>query len=141
MSLKPIFAFPKKVIIIQPAISASCNSVGISDVNADWFANRFISRLFQLKLQLGKEAESDPELLNYIWNGFDAKLLDNYRMELTNKARLEYINSTCGGMCINRMLELKFKFNNQFKSILSKPIVCFALQFFSPFNVLTIFLY
>ena len=54
MSLKPIFAFSKKAIK-HPAISASCNSVGILDVNADWFANRCISRLFQLKPQLGKE--------------------------------------------------------------------------------------
>jgi hypothetical protein len=106
MSLKPIFAFPKKVIK-HPAISASCNSVlGILDVNADWFANRCISRLFQLNPQLGKEAESDPELSNYMWNGSDAQLPDNYRMECTNKARLEYINSTfLGGMCINKMQE------------------------------------
>ena len=54
-------------------------------MNADWFANRYISRLFQLKPQLGKEAESDPELSNYIWNGCDAQLPDNYRMERTNK--------------------------------------------------------
>ena len=85
MSHKPIFVFPKKVIK-HPAISASCNSVGILDVNADWFANRCISRLFQLNPQLGKEAESDPELSNYIWNGCDAQLPDNYRMECTNKA-------------------------------------------------------
>ena len=62
MSLKPIFAFPKKAIK-HPAISASCNSVGISDVNADWFANRCISRLFQLMAQLGKEAENDPSFI------------------------------------------------------------------------------
>ena len=61
MSLKPILAFLKKAIK-HPAISASCNSAGILDVNADWFANRFISRLFQLKQQLGKEAESDHEI-------------------------------------------------------------------------------
>jgi len=64
-------------VIKHPAISASCNSVGILDVNADWFANRCISRLFQLKPQLGKEEESDPELSNYIWNGSDAPLPDN----------------------------------------------------------------
>ena len=125
MSLKPIFAFPKKAIK-HPAISASCNFVGISDVNADWFANRCISRLFQLKPQLGEEAESDPELSNYIWNVCDAQLPDNYRMECTNKARLEYINFTFGGMCINKMRERQNKFNNHFKSILSKSIMMFC---------------
>ena len=97
-------------------------------MNAYWFANRCISRLFQLKLQLGKEApESVPEISNYIWNGSDAQLPDNYRMECTNKARLEYINSTfLGGMCINKMRERQNKFNNHFKSILSKSIVMFC---------------
>ena len=60
----------------------------------------------QLKQQLGKEAESDPELSNYIWNGCDAQLPDNYRMERTNKETLlDYFNSTFVGMCINRMRE------------------------------------
>ena len=86
-------------------------------MNADWFANRCISCLFQLKPQLGEEAESDPELSNYIWNGCDAKVLDNYRMDLTNKARLEYISSTFGGMCIHKMREQQNKFNDPLKSI------------------------
>jgi len=47
-------------------------------------------------------------------------------MERTNKARLEYINSTFGGMCINKMQERQNKFNNHFKSILSKSIVMFC---------------
>ena len=40
-------------------------------------------------------------------------------MERTNKARLEYINSTFGGMCINKMRERQNKFNNHFKLILT----------------------
>lgn len=104
MSHKLIFAIPKKAIK-NPSISASCNSIGISDVNADCFANRCISRLFQLKPQLCKEAESDPELSNYLWNGSDLHLPHNDGMERTNKASLEYINSTFGGMCINKMRE------------------------------------
>jgi hypothetical protein len=76
MSLKPFFAIIKKAIK-HPAISASCNSVGISDVNDDWFANRCVSRLFQLKPQLGKEAQTDPDLSNYIWNGRDSQIPDN----------------------------------------------------------------
>ena len=84
-------------------------------MNADWFANRCISRLFQLKPQLGKEGdESDLELSNYIWSGCDAQLPDSYRMDRTNKAHLEYINSTFGGMCINKMRERQNKFNNHF---------------------------
>ena len=41
------------------------------------------------------------------------------------QSTLEYINSTFGGMCINKMRERQNKFNNHFKSILSKSIVMF----------------
>ncbi len=52
----------------------------------------------QMKPELGKELESDPEFADFIWNGSDALLPMNQTIERTNKARLDYIKSTFGGM-------------------------------------------
>ena len=72
-------------------------------------------KIKQVNLQERKE---NPELSNNIWNEqCDAQLPDKHRMEQSNKTCLEYINSTFGGMCINKMQERQNKFNNHFKSI------------------------
>ena len=55
--------------------------------------------------ELGKEVQSDPELANFIWNGSDALLPMNQTIECTNKALLDYIKSTFGGMCIQKLRE------------------------------------
>jgi hypothetical protein len=44
-----------------------------------------------VKQELGKEVESDPELADFIWNGYDALLPMSQTIECTNKARLDYI--------------------------------------------------
>ena len=64
--------------------------------------------------------ESDPELADLIWNGSDALLPMNQTIERTNKARLDYIKSTFGGMCIKKLRECQNVPNNQFKGILGK---------------------
>ena len=71
-----------------------------------------------MKPELGKEVESDPELADFIWNGSDALLPMNQTIERTNKARLFYIKSTFGGMCIKKLREFQNVLNNQFKGIL-----------------------
>ena len=74
-----------------------------------------------MKPELGKEVESDPELADFIWNGCaDALLPMNQTIERTNKARLDYIKSTFGGMCIKKLRECQNVLNNQFKGILGK---------------------
>jgi hypothetical protein len=93
---------------------------GISNHKQDWFAECCLTRLYTVKSELGKEVESDPELADFIWNGSDALLPMNQTIERTNKARLDYIKSTFGGMCIKKLRECQNVLNNQFKGILGK---------------------
>ena len=90
---------------------------GISNHKQDWFAQCCLTRPYTVKPELGKEVESDPELADFIWNGSDAALLPmNQTIERTNKAGLDYIKSTFGGMCsIYNLRECKNVLNNQFK--------------------------
>ena len=70
--------------------------------------------------ELGKELCPDPELANFIWNGSDVLLPMNQTIECTYKARLDYIKSTFGGMCIKNLRECQNVLNNQFKGIVGK---------------------
>ena len=81
-----------------------------------------------MKQELGKEVESDPELADFIWNGSDALLLMNHTIDRTNKACLDYIKTTFGGMCIKKLRECHNVLNNQFKGILGKFLKGDALK-------------
>ncbi len=59
--------------------------------------------LYTVTPELGKEVESDPELADFIWNGSDALLPMNQTIECTNKAPLDYIKSSFGGMYIKQL--------------------------------------
>ena len=52
---------------------------------------------------------------NFIGNGSDALLPMNQTIERTNKACLDYIKSTFGGICIKKLRECQNVLNNQFK--------------------------
>ena len=94
---------------------------GISNHKQDWFAECCLTRLYTtVKLELSKEVESDPELADFIWNDSDALLPMNQTIEHINKAHLDYIKSTFGGMCIKMLRECQNVLNNQFKGILGK---------------------
>ncbi len=93
---------------------------GISNHKQDWFAECCLTRLYTVKPELGKEVESDTELADFIWNGSDALLPMNQTIERTNKARLDYIKSKFGGMCIKKLRECQNVLKNQFKGILGK---------------------
>ena len=74
-----------------------------------------------VKPDFGKELKSDPELADFIWNGFDALLPINQTIECTNKAHLDQcIKSTFGAMCIKKLRECQNVLNNQFREILGK---------------------
>ena len=61
-----------------------------------------------------------PGLADFMWNGSDALLPMNQTIERTNKARLDYIKSTFGGICIKMLRECQNVLNDQFKGILGK---------------------
>ena len=53
-------------------------------------------------------------------DGSDALLPMNQTIERTNKAHLDYIKSSFGGMCIKKLRECQNVLKNQFKGILGK---------------------
>jgi hypothetical protein len=93
---------------------------GVSNHKQDRFAQCCLCWLYTVKPKLGKEVEIDPELADFIWNGSDALLLMNQTIERINKASLDYIKSTFGGMCIKKLRECQNVLNNQFKEFLGK---------------------
>ena len=79
-----------------------------------------LAQLYTVKPELGKGVESDPEHADFIWHGSDALLPMNQTIERTNKARLDYIKLSFGGMSIKKLREGQNVLNNQFKGILGK---------------------
>ena len=65
-----MFNQEKRFSFKHPALSGPGSMKGISNHKQDWFAEFCLTRLYTVKLELGKEVdESDPELADlFIWN-------------------------------------------------------------------------